>query len=131
MSKRNCSPLDTRFGNGQNYAMNSFLDRVRFNSDGLVPVITQSAISGKVLMLAWMNQDALTQTLESGQAVYFSRSRNEIWIKGLTSGNTQAVKEIRLDCDADAVLLSVEEAGPACHTGDESCFDADLLKRFE
>jgi phosphoribosyl-AMP cyclohydrolase len=96
-----------------------------------VPVITQSAISGKVLMLAWMNQDALTQTLESGQAVYFSRSRNEIWIKGLTSGNTQAVKEIRLDCDADAVLLSVEEAGPACHTGDESCFDADLLKRFE
>ena len=111
--------------------MNSFIDRVRFNPDGLVPVVTQSAISGKVLMLAWMNQDALTQTLESGQAVYFSRSRNEIWIKGLTSGNTQAVKEIRLDCDADAVLLSVEEAGPACHTEDESCFDADLLKRFE
>jgi phosphoribosyl-AMP cyclohydrolase len=111
--------------------MNSFINRVRFNADGLVPVITQSSISGKVLMLAWMNQDALTKTLESGQAVYFSRSRNEIWIKGLTSGNTQAVKEIRLDCDADAVLLSVEEAGPACHTGDESCFDADLLKRFE
>jgi len=111
--------------------MNSFINRVRFNPDGLVPVVTQSAISGKVLMLAWMNQDALAQTLESGQAVYFSRSRNEIWIKGLTSGNTQAVKEIRLDCDADAVLLSVEESGPACHTGDESCFDADLLKRFE
>jgi phosphoribosyl-AMP cyclohydrolase len=96
-----------------------------------VPVVTQSAISGKVLMLAWMNQDALAKTLETGQAVYFSRSRNEIWIKGLTSGNTQAVKEIRLDCDADAILLSVEEAGPACHTGDESCFDADLLKRFD
>lgn len=96
-----------------------------------MPVVTQSATTGTVIMMAWMNQDALTQTLESGQAVYFSRSRNEIWLKGLTSGNTQKVKEIRLDCDADAVLLSVEEAGPACHTGDESCFDADLLKRFE
>jgi phosphoribosyl-AMP cyclohydrolase len=111
--------------------MNPLIERVRFNADGLVPVVTQSAVSGKVLMLAWMNSDALVQTVESGQATYFSRSRNEIWVKGLTSGNTQSVKEIRIDCDSDALLLTVEEAGPACHTGDETCFDADLIKRFD
>lgn len=90
---------------------------------GLVTVVTQDAASGEVLMLAYMNREAWRKTLETGNAVYWSTSRNKLWIKGETSGNTQLVKEIRIDCDADAVLLKVDQqGGAACHEGFRSCF---------
>lgn len=97
-------------------------------SDGraLVTVVTQS-VTGEVLMVAWMDAAALARTLATGEATYFSRSREEQWIKGATSGHTQAVQEVRLDCDGDAVLLVVQQVGGACHTGDRTCFDAGLL----
>ncbi len=93
-----------------------------YNEAGLIPAIAQDHASGEVLMLAWMNAEALRLTLDTGEAHYFSRSRNELWHKGATSGNTQAVRALRYDCDADAVLALVEPAGPACHTGERSCF---------
>jgi phosphoribosyl-AMP cyclohydrolase len=90
---------------------------------GLIPVITQDFQSGEVLMLAYMNKEAWQQTLKSKKATYYSRSRNTLWVKGLTSGNQQIVKEIRVDCDADTILLKVEQiGGAACHTGYRSCF---------
>lgn len=92
-------------------------------SGGLIPAIAQDYQSGEVLMLAYMNKAAWEQTLESGKATYYSRSRNTLWVKGLTSGNLQIVKEIRVDCDADTILLKVEQiGGAACHTGYQSCF---------
>lgn len=94
----------------------------RFNTDGLVPAIAQDAASGQVLMLAWMNSEALRLTLETGQAVYWSRSRQALWRKGETSGHTQRVLEVRTDCDQDCLLLRIEQSGPACHTGAPSCF---------
>ena len=101
----------------------SWLDSVKWNSDGLVPAIAQDATSGRILMMAWMNREALALTAERGQAVYWSRSRNQLWHKGETSGHVQNVEEIRLDCDADVVVLQVEQIGGiACHTGRESCF---------
>lgn len=100
----------------------SVLESVRFNADGLVPVITQDAETSQVLMLAWMNADALGITLATGQGVYFSRSRQELWRKGATSGNVQQVVSLALDCDGDTVLMRVHQAGPACHTGTTSCF---------
>ncbi len=102
--------------------MSALPDAVKWNADGLVAAIVQDALSGRVLMQAWMDREALSLTLSSGQACFWSRSRGEIWIKGATSGNTQTVREVRLDCDGDAILLLVEPAGPACHTGAESCF---------
>ena len=103
--------------------MTAWLDEVPWNDQGLVPVVTQDASSGRVLTLAWMNRDALTQTAKSGEAVYWSRSRKKLWRKGEESGHTQKVREIRLDCDSDAILLRVEQSGGiACHTGRESCF---------
>lgn len=102
---------------------NQFIDELRWNDQGLLPAIAQDAESGRVLMLAWMNAESLRQTIDEGVAVYWSRSRNKLWRKGETSGHTQLVKEIRLDCDQDAILLSVEQIGNiACHTGRESCF---------
>lgn len=98
------------------------IERVRFNDDGLVPVIAQEAHSKDVLMLAWMNSEALRITLETGRATYFSRSRDQLWIKGETSGNRQRVREVALDCDNDTVLMTVEQTGPACHTGTPTCF---------
>ena len=103
------------------------LDRVRFDDRGLVPAIAQQHGTGEVLMLAWMDAEALRRTLETRRATYWSRSRQEYWVKGETSGHTQHVREVRLDCDGDAVLLVVEQTGAACHTGDRTCFDADLL----
>lgn len=103
------------------------LDRVNFNADGLVPAIAQDVKTGDVLMLAWMNREALELTLINREATYFSRSRNSLWIKGATSGHTQAVIEVSLDCDGDTVLLKVEQVGGACHTGDHTCFDADVI----
>lgn len=92
---------------------------------GLLPVVVQSARDGQVLMLAWANQEALAATLGSGQAHFWSRSRDELWRKGATSGNVLDVESVAVDCDADAILYRVHESGPACHTGQRSCFDAD------
>lgn len=102
-------------------------DRVRFNDAGLVPAIVQAAGTGEVLMMAWMDDRALAYTLATRQGTYYSRSRQEYWVKGLTSGNTQHVTEVRLDCDGDTVLMIVEQRGVACHTGDRTCFDSDVL----
>jgi phosphoribosyl-AMP cyclohydrolase len=100
-----------------------WLDEVPWNQHGLVAVVTQEASSGRVLTVAWMNRDALQRTVEGQEAVYFSRSRNRLWRKGEESGHVQKVREIRIDCDADAVLLQVEQVGGiACHTGHARCF---------
>ncbi len=96
--------------------------RPKFDADGLVAAIAQDAETGEVLMLAWMNAEALRLTLETGRATYWSRSRAALWVKGETSGHTQAVVEVRVDCDQDAVLLKVRQTGGACHTGRDSCF---------
>lgn len=96
---------------------------VRFSPTGLVPVITQDATTHEVLMLAWMDAEALRRTRQSGRATYYSRSRQEYWVKGETSGNTQQVRDIRTDCDGDTILLLVDQEGVACHTGTRSCFD--------
>ncbi len=95
---------------------------IRWNERGLVPVIAQDADNGEVLMMAWMNRESLALTLESGRAVYFSRSRNSLWRKGDTSGHTQTLVEMRVDCDADCLLMKVRQVGAACHTGNRSCF---------
>ena len=101
----------------------SWLDEVPWNGDGLIAVVAQEVKSNRVLTVAWMNREALQQTVEKKQAVYWSRSRKKLWRKGEESGNVQQVVEVRLDCDSDAVLLKVEQAGGiACHTGRESCF---------
>ena len=101
----------------------SFLDEVPWNGDGLIAAVAQDAKSGRVLTVAWMNRDALQETVDKKRAVYWSRSRRKLWRKGEESGNVQKVVEVRLDCDSDAVLLKVEQAGGiACHTGRESCF---------
>jgi phosphoribosyl-AMP cyclohydrolase len=100
-----------------------WLDEVQWDDQGLVPAIAQDAQTGRVLMVAWMNREALTQTARSGEAVYWSRSRRRLWRKGEESGHTQAVLELRLDCDGDVVLLQVaQRGGIACHTGRERCF---------
>ncbi len=95
---------------------------IRYGANGLVPVVAQSAKDGAVLMLAYADREAVRLTLETSEAHYFSRSRAEVWRKGATSGNTQGVVEVRYDCDADALLYRVDERGPACHTGERSCF---------
>jgi phosphoribosyl-AMP cyclohydrolase len=94
---------------------------IKWNEAGLAPAVVQ-AVSGEVLMLGWMNAEALRLTQSTGQAWFWSRSRGELWHKGATSGNTMQVVEVRVDCDADALLLRVEPAGPACHTGEQTCF---------
>lgn len=107
----------------------------QFNADGLIPAIAQDVDSGAVLMLAWMNAEALQRTLDTGAATYWSRSRRALWTKGETSGHTQQVVEVRVDCDQDAILLRVRQSGPACHTGAPDCFyrqvspDGRLLTR--
>ncbi len=108
----------------------SWLDQIKWDAQGLVPVIAQENASGDVLMFAWMNREALEQTAELGRAVYFSRSRGKLWFKGEESGHVQQVHDIRLDCDNDVVLLKVtqlgHEPGIACHTGRHSCFFQSL-----
>jgi phosphoribosyl-AMP cyclohydrolase len=99
---------------------------LRRNDAGLVPAIVQEHGTGEVLMLAWMNDEALHRTLTTGRATYWSRSRGELWVKGATSGHHQHVRSVRLDCDGDALLLSVDQTGPACHTGATSCFFTPL-----
>lgn len=100
----------------------AWLDTVRFDTNGLVPVVAQEATSGELLMLAYANREALQKTAESGTAHYWSRSRQSLWMKGATSGNLQKLVEIRIDCDGDAVLYRVKQTGPACHTGRSTCF---------
>ncbi|GEC94880.1 phosphoribosyl-AMP cyclohydrolase [Zoogloea ramigera] len=101
----------------------AWLDELTWDKDGLIPAIAQDAETGDVLMFAWMNRDALARTAETGEAVYFSRSRGKLWHKGEESGHTQKIREIRIDCDNDVVLLKIEQVGGiACHTGRRSCF---------
>ena len=95
---------------------------LRYNAAGLIPAIAQDETTGEVLMMAWMNQDALRQTIESGRVTYWSRSRQAFWIKGESSGNTQALSDLRIDCDRDCLLVVVRQIGPACHTKRRSCF---------
>jgi phosphoribosyl-AMP cyclohydrolase len=107
----------------------SWLDEVPWNEQGLIPAVAQDAASGRVLTVAWMNREALRQTVETSEVVYWSRSRKRLWRKGEDSGNVQKVREVRLDCDSDALLIRVEQAGGiACHTGRESCFYRKLEK---
>ncbi|KAA5831200.1 phosphoribosyl-AMP cyclohydrolase [Saccharopolyspora hirsuta] len=101
--------------------------RLKRNADGLVAAIAQQRGTGEVLMMAWMDDEALHRTLTTRRATYFSRSRQQYWVKGETSGHTQHVHEVRLDCDGDTILLVVDQEGAACHTGDRTCFDADVL----
>ena len=106
-------------------------DRLRHTAEGLVPVVVQQQGSGEVLMLAWVDDEALARTIDTGRATYWSRSRREYWVKGDTSGHEQHVKEIRLDCDGDTLLFVVDQVGAACHTGDRTCFDADLVHHVD
>lgn len=101
--------------------------RLKRDADGLVAAIAQQYDTGEVLMLAWMNDEALHRTLTTGRATYWSRSRQEFWVKGESSGHQQWVKSVALDCDKDAILIKVDQVGGACHTGDRTCFDADVL----
>ncbi len=101
----------------------SFLDDISWNSDGLVPAIAQDAATGRVLMVAWMNAEALQLSVDENRAVYWSRSRKTLWRKGEESGHVQQIKELRLDCDSDVIVMQIEQLGGiACHTGRESCF---------
>ena len=101
--------------------------RLKRTADGLVAAVAQQRGTGQVLMVAWMDDDALARTLATREATYYSRSRGRQWVKGETSGHTQYVHSVRLDCDGDTVLLEVDQTGPACHTGECTCFDADVL----
>jgi phosphoribosyl-AMP cyclohydrolase len=102
-------------------------DRLKRDGDGLVPAVVQDVATDAVLMVGWMDDEALRRTLTTGRATYWSRSRQEYWVKGETSGHRQWVREVRLDCDGDTLLVRVEQEGPACHTGATTCFDADVL----
>ena len=102
--------------------------RLKRNDQGLVAAVVQQHDTGEVLMLAWMDDEALHRTLTTGRGTYWSRSRGEHWVKGETSGHTQQVREVRLDCDGDTVLLQVDQHGPACHTGTRTCFDDGRLE---
>lgn len=117
---------------GQNGGMESPLDpavaaRLKRTADGLVPAVAQQYDTGEVLMLGWMDDEALHRTLTTGRCTYWSRSRQEYWVKGDTSGHVQHVKSVALDCDGDTILVKVDQVGAACHTGDRTCFDAGEL----
>jgi len=101
--------------------------RLKRDADGLVAAVVQEHDTGDVLMVAWMNDEALHRTLTSGRATYWSRSRQQIWVKGETSGHRQRVREVRLDCDGDTILVTVDQHGPACHTGTRTCFEVGLV----
>lgn len=102
--------------------MNIQMDNIRFDNNGLIPAIVQDYVTGNVLMLAYMNEESLKRTIETKETWFYSRSRKELWNKGATSGNRQQVKKITVDCDQDAILIEVVPLGPACHTGEQSCF---------
>ena len=105
----------------------AMLENLKFDSNGLITTVVQSGHSGRVLMVAWMSKESLEQSLKIGETVFFSRSRNELWHKGATSGNVQTITKIEVDCDRDSLLITVNEAGVACHKGSESCFDSSLF----
>ena len=102
------------------------LDELRFGADGLLPAVIVDAEGGDVLMLAWMSRESLARSLETGRTVFWSRSRSELWEKGATSGHVQRIVDVRVDCDADAIVVTVEQVGAACHTGERSCFHRGL-----
>lgn len=106
---------------------NAILETIKYNSDGLIPVIVQEETTKEVLMLAYMNEEALKQTIETKQGTYYSRSRNTLWVKGETSSNTQQVSSIKYDCDQDTLLLLVSQKGPACHTNNPTCFYREIF----
>ena len=108
--------------------MTDFIEKLKFNADGLIPAIAQQWDSGEVLMMAWMSKKTLLKSLEQKKAVYYSRSRQAEWRKGDTSGNTQIIKEVRIDCDTDCILLLVDQTGAACHENTRSCFTKLLSK---
>ena len=114
---------------GFQVSLKEALDNLKYNSEGLVPAIAQQHDTGEVLMMAWMNREAIEETLQTGRVCYFSRSRGKLWRKGESSGQVQLLKELRVDCDADTLLVKVDQTGPACHTGRRDCFywkaDAD------
>jgi len=114
---------------GTSVDLAEFLDAVKFNEQGLVPAIAQDSASGTVLMLAWMNRTSIEQTLASGSVTYFSRSRQSLWQKGETSGNTQRLLSMQFDCDGDAILMQVNQTGPACHTERPNCFYLEVQGR--
>jgi len=107
---------------GEGLPLEEVLEALPWNADGLLPAIAQQHDSGEVLMLAWMNRQALEETLATGRVCYFSRSRRRLWRKGESSGQVQRLKELRFDCDGDTILLQVDQTGPACHTGRRGCF---------
>ncbi len=109
-----------------NLNADALIERVKWSADGLVPAIVQDATTKQVLMMAYMNADSLRATVRTGETVFWSRSRAELWHKGATSGNVQRVVDLRIDCDGDTLLALVEPAGPACHTGETSCFFRDV-----
>ena len=111
-----------KFNLGQGLPLCGVLDSLPYNEQGLIPAIAQQYDSKEVLMLAWMNRESLDETLATGRVCYFSRSRQKLWRKGETSGQVQNLREMRLDCDGDTLLLMVDQTGPACHTGRKSCF---------
>ena len=117
---------------GEGLPLSEVLDRLPYNTDGLIPAIAQQHDTGEVLMLAWMNRAAIEQTLDTGRVCYWSRSRQAFWRKGESSGQVQMLKEMRFDCDGDAILLQVDQTGAACHTGRRHCFyNAVRGKRLE
>ena len=110
----------------------NFIEKLRFNEDGLIPAIAQDWLDATVLMMAWMNRESINKTIATGEVHYWSRSRNEIWHKGETSGHTQILKDIRYDCDADVILLTIKQTGSiACHTGSRSCFYRSAKNKIE
>ncbi len=108
--------------NGDSAKLQQPITQIKWGEDGLIPAIVQDAVTKQVLMLAYMNAESLMRTLDTGETVFWSRSRQSLWHKGDTSGNIQRVQELRIDCDGDTLLMLVEPAGPACHTGEISCF---------
>lgn len=110
-----------------NPVSSDIIHHLNFNQDGLIPAIVQDAATRQVLMMAWMNRESLQKTLDTGQTWFWSRSRQELWHKGATSGSTQTVRELYYDCDSDTLLVLVDAAGPACHTGNVSCFFRRIL----
>ena len=124
-SVRNC-PLGDNPGVDSSLAPD-IAARLKRNGQGLVPAVVQQHDTGEVLMVGWMDDEALHRTLTTGRTTFWSRSRHELWVKGETSGHRQWVREVRLDCDGDTLLVKVDQEGAACHTGDRTCFDADLL----
>lgn len=121
MSKHYFQSLE-QLSKGQALALSEVLDKLQFNDSGLIPAVTQDADSKEVLMLAWMNREAIEQTLATRRVTYWSRSRQSLWVKGETSGHIQRLKSMRFDCDGDAILCLAQQTGGACHTGRDNCF---------